>query len=135
MSFSLDRKKQREDMGINIIWNLYVLYFEDKQLIENVMYLILKHRGVTNLYKNRDPVCDMDENVGKTDKLIRIALGAVSGIASLAVFAGVLELSEVSAALLGVVSLIAFSTALTGLCGLYSMLGVDTCSESKRESL
>lgn len=122
-------------MGINIIWNLYVLYFEDKQLIENVMYLILKHRGVTNLYKNRDPVCDMDENVGKTDKLIRIALGAVSGIASLAVFAGVLELSEVSAALLGVVSLIAFSTALTGLCGLYSMLGVDTCSESKRESL
>lgn len=77
----------------------------------------------------------MDKNVGEVDKLVRIALGAVSGIASLAVLGGMLALPNVAALVLGVVSLILLGTALTGTCGLYSVLGVDTCSRSGGESL
>ncbi len=72
----------------------------------------------------------MEQNVGETDKLVRIALGAVSGIVSLAILGGVLALSGVIALVLGVVALVLLGTALTGTCGLYSVLGVDTCSRT-----
>jgi hypothetical protein len=77
----------------------------------------------------------MNKNVGETDKLVRIVLGAVSGIASLAVLGGMLSLPDVVAPVLGVISLMLLGTAVTGMCGLYSVLGVDTCSRSGGGSL
>jgi hypothetical protein len=70
----------------------------------------------------------MDENVGATDRQLRTALGAVLGIASLAILAGVIALPSVLSPILGVLALVMLGTAATGTCGLYSLIGVDTCS-------
>jgi hypothetical protein len=72
----------------------------------------------------------MERNVGEIDKRVRIAIGAVLGIASLSVLGGALPLPEIAAPVLGVVSLLALGTAATGTCGLYAVLGIDTCSVS-----
>jgi hypothetical protein len=70
----------------------------------------------------------MDSNVGVTDKRVRTALGAVAGSLSLATLAGVGSLPATAGPVLGIVALAMLGTALTGTCGLYSVLGVDTCS-------
>lgn len=70
----------------------------------------------------------MAQNVGSMDRRLRTAIGAVAGIVSLAILAGTLELPEVASPVLGVVAIIMLVTAATGTCGLYSLLGVDTCS-------
>lgn len=70
----------------------------------------------------------MDENVGATDRQLRTALGAVLGIASLAILAEVIALPSVFSPILGVLALVMLGTAATGTCGLYSLIGVDTCS-------
>jgi amino acid transporter len=72
----------------------------------------------------------MEQNVGEADKLVRIGLGAVLGIAALAVLGGSLQLPAVASPILGVISLVLLGTAVTGTCGLYAVLGVDTCSRS-----
>jgi len=72
----------------------------------------------------------MSQNVGSTDKLVRTALGAVLGIASLGTLAGAVPLPTLAAPVLGVVSLVMLGTAASGTCLLYSLLGVDTCSAS-----
>jgi hypothetical protein len=70
----------------------------------------------------------MDENVGATDRQLRTALGAVLGIASLAILAEVIAFPSVLSPILGVLALVMLGTAATGTCGLYSLIGVDTCS-------
>ena len=70
----------------------------------------------------------MEKNVGSNDKVVRIVVGAVAGVLSLAVLGGQVGLPTVASPMLGVVALAMLGTAVTGTCGLYSLLGVDTCS-------
>jgi hypothetical protein len=76
----------------------------------------------------------MQQNVGAADKRVRIALGAVLGIASLGTLGGAVPLPELAAPALGVVALVMLGTAATGTCGLYALLGVDTCPASAGDS-
>lgn len=69
----------------------------------------------------------MNTNVGSADRKLRTALGAVSGGVSLATLAGAVGLPAIASPVLGVVALVLLGTAVTGTCGLYSVLGVDTC--------
>ncbi len=70
----------------------------------------------------------MPVNVGDTDKIARTAIGAVAGAASLAILANSLSLPEVLSPVLGLVAVVLLVTSYTGVCPLYSMLGIDTCS-------
>lgn len=70
----------------------------------------------------------MESNVGATDRRLRTALGAVTGIASLAVLANVVSAPTVLSPVLGVVAVVMLATAASGTCGVYSLVGVDTCS-------
>lgn len=76
----------------------------------------------------------MDKNVGVTDARARAVVGAVAGSVSIATLAGVVSLPALTAPVLGVIAIIAFGTAATGTCGLYSVLGIDTCRISPDES-
>lgn len=76
----------------------------------------------------------MNKNVGSTDKMFRTLVGALAGVVSLATLAGAVPLPAVISPVLGVVAIMMLGTALTGTCGLYSVLGVDTCSRSGRGS-
>ncbi|MCU4719650.1 YgaP family membrane protein [Halapricum hydrolyticum] len=70
----------------------------------------------------------MEQNVGSLDKNVRIAVGAVAGTVSLAVLGGQVDLPEIASPVLGIVAVMMLATAVTGTCGLYSVLGIDTCS-------
>ncbi len=70
----------------------------------------------------------MNKNVGSMDRRVRVVVGAVVGTLSLATLAGVAPLPALAAPAFGVVAIAALGTAATGTCGLYSLLGVDTCS-------
>lgn len=74
----------------------------------------------------------METNVGSTDKLVRIVVGAIAGIVSLGVLAGAVPLPTVLSPVLGVGALILLVTGFTGFCGLYTLLGVDTCPADHR---
>ncbi|RAW43975.1 DUF2892 domain-containing protein [Halorubrum sp. 48-1-W] len=76
----------------------------------------------------------MDKNVGSMDARVRTAVGAVSGTISLATLAGSVPLPAIASPVLGVVAIVMLVTAVTGTCGLYSLLGVDTCSVSPDET-
>lgn len=82
----------------------------------------------------------MERNVGDLDRNIRIVLGAFSGVLSLTVLAqhnfvsqlpsaatGLTSLPEITSPILGVVSVVLLATAFTEKCGLYSVIGIDTC--------
>ncbi|QGA80701.1 YgaP family membrane protein [Candidatus Nanohalobium constans] len=72
----------------------------------------------------------MEENVGDTDSIVRITLGAVAGLLSLGILADVLPssltLPEIASPILGVVAIALLATGFTSKCGLYSVLGMDT---------
>ena len=72
----------------------------------------------------------MEENVGDTDSIVRIVLGAVAGLLSLAILADVLpasmSLPEIASPILGIVSVAMLATGITSKCGLYSALGMNT---------
>ncbi|GAB7090329.1 hypothetical protein JCM18237_06000 [Halorubrum luteum] len=70
----------------------------------------------------------MNVNVGATDRRVRTAVGALAGAASLGTLAGLIPASSVAALVLGIVAIAMLGTAVTGVCGLYAVLGVDTCS-------
>ncbi|MCL9812624.1 YgaP family membrane protein [Natranaeroarchaeum aerophilus] len=70
----------------------------------------------------------MNMNVGSMDRQVRTGVGAITGLLSIAILGGVLALPETLAAVLGIVAIVMLGTAATGTCGLYSVLGVDTCS-------
>jgi len=74
----------------------------------------------------------MAKNVGATDQRVRIGLGAIAGLVSLAVLAGALPLPTLAAPVLGLGAIILLATGLTGFCGLYTVLGVDTCPADSR---
>lgn len=76
----------------------------------------------------------MKQNVGVTDKRVRVAVGAIAGTLSLATLAGLVSLSGTAAIVLGVAALMLLGTAATGMCGLYSVLGINTCAVSPDES-
>lgn len=69
----------------------------------------------------------MEQNVGDTDQRVRTVIGAVAGAVSLAILAGALSAPLVLSPVLGVLAVVALGTAVTGTCGLYSLLGVSTC--------
>jgi len=56
------------------------------------------------------------------------------GIASIGTLSGAVSLPEIAAPVLGVASLLMLGTAATGVCGLYALLGVDTCPVSAVDS-
>lgn len=68
----------------------------------------------------------METNVGSTDKLVRIAVGAIAGFVSLAGLAQIVELQGVVSLLLGIVAILMLGTAFTNKCAVYSLLGVST---------
>ncbi|MDT3437190.1 DUF2892 domain-containing protein [Haloarcula sp. 1CSR25-25] len=74
----------------------------------------------------------MEQNVGATDKRVRIGLGAIAGLVSIGVLAGALPLPLLAAPVLGLGAVILLVTGLTGFCGLYSVLGMDTCPVDTR---
>jgi len=74
----------------------------------------------------------MEKNVGATDKAVRIGVGALAGLVSLAILLGTLSLPEVLSPVLGVAAVVLLVTAFTGFCGLYAVLGVDTCPAGSR---
>ena len=71
-------------------------------------------------------------NVGATDRTVRIAIGALAGIVSLAVLANAVPLPELASPVLGLMAVVLLGTGYTGFCPLYSLLGVDTCPASPR---
>ncbi len=73
---------------------------------------------------------DMTQNVGGTDRIARTAIGAVAGTVSLAVLADLVSLPAVTSPILGVVAVLLLVTSYTGVCPLYSLLGVDTSSRT-----
>lgn len=68
----------------------------------------------------------MEKNVGDTDRIVRIGLGAVTGAASLAILGNVVEANQMLSPVLGVVSLALLGTAYTSKCALYNALGMNT---------
>jgi hypothetical protein len=70
----------------------------------------------------------MERNVGATDRQLRTVFGALTGTASLVVLAGIVSAPAVLSLVLGLVAVIMLGTAATGTCGVYSLIGVDTCS-------
>lgn len=64
----------------------------------------------------------MEQTVGKTDKLIRIIIGIILLIVAFAFHVG-----QIAAAILAIIGTIALMTAISGLCLLYSLLGINTC--------
>ncbi|WP_284014830.1 YgaP family membrane protein [Halobaculum litoreum] len=68
----------------------------------------------------------METNVGSTDKLARIVVGALAGVLSLATLANAVPLPTVGALLLGAVAVIMLVTAFTSSCAVYSVLGIST---------
>jgi hypothetical protein len=69
----------------------------------------------------------MERNVGSLDQNVRIVVGALAGLLSLATLGGQVGLPDVAAPVLGIVAVVALVTGLSGTCGLYSVLGVSTC--------
>ena len=69
----------------------------------------------------------MANNVGSMDRKLRMAVGAIAGLLSLAILANALSLPEIASPVLGVVAVMMLVTAATGTCGVYSLLGVSTC--------
>jgi hypothetical protein len=74
----------------------------------------------------------MKQNVSSTDGSVRILLGAVAGVVSLAVLASLISSPTILSPVLGVASLILIGTGLTGSCPVYTVLGINTCSASSQ---
>lgn len=68
----------------------------------------------------------MDKNVGSTDKIVRIVLGAVLGLASIGILTDYVPATEIASPVLGVLSIVLLATGYFGKCALYSALGMDT---------
>lgn len=69
----------------------------------------------------------MAQNVGSMDRKLRTGAGAVAGLLSLAILADAVALPGIASPVLGVVAIMMLATAAMGTCGVYSLLGVDTC--------
>jgi|AntDeeMinimDraft_6_1070357.scaffolds.fasta_scaffold07613_3 hypothetical protein len=68
----------------------------------------------------------METNVGETDRYARIVLGAILGVASLAILGEAIPAPMLLSPVLGAVSIVLIITAATNKCGVYSLLDVNT---------
>ncbi|WP_257299039.1 DUF2892 domain-containing protein [Haloarchaeobius sp. FL176] len=74
----------------------------------------------------------MELNVGSTDRIVRLVLGAVMLVAAVVVGAGILSVGSGTVAtvgaplVLGVVGLVLLVTGYTQTCPAYSLLGIRT---------
>ena len=64
------------------------------------------------------------KNVGNADRIIRIVVG-------LALFFGAYSTGGAAAIVLAIAGVIALATGLIGWCGLYTLLGINTCKIDK----
>ncbi len=71
----------------------------------------------------------MKKTVGSVDKIIRIILGIV-----LLVVAFVVSVGQVLKVIFIIVGVIALLTSITGLCPLYSLLGINTGKAKDKET-
>ena len=69
---------------------------------------------------------NMEENVGDTDGIVRILVGAVLGLASLGILLNMVPLDALYSPVLGVLSIVLLATGFTSRCALYSAVGVNT---------
>ncbi len=74
----------------------------------------------------------MKMNVGAIDRKVRITIGALAGILSLAILGNLVSLPELASPALGVVSLLMLVTGFTGFCPVYTLLGIKTGEASPR---
>ncbi len=65
----------------------------------------------------------MKKNVGSVDKVIRILIGIVIAV-----------LGIVYQSWWGLLAILPLATAFMGFCGLYSLIGVNTCAKDKQTS-
>lgn len=65
------------------------------------------------------------KNIGETDKKIRIIIGFLMII-------GAIFLESIIRWFLLISGLVLIGTALIGFCGLYNLLGIDTCKLDKK---
>lgn len=68
----------------------------------------------------------MQKNLSRLDSRLRIVLGAVAGLAALAILADGVTAPQRYAAYLGIASVGLLVNGLTCRCGLYRLLGVST---------
>ena len=64
----------------------------------------------------------MKKNIGNTDKLIRLLLALLVAVLY---FFGVI--SGTLAIVLGILALVLVATSMVSFCGLYTILGINTC--------
>lgn len=60
----------------------------------------------------------MKQNIGKVDKIIRVVVGII-----------IMVLGLIFQSWLGILGIIPIATALLGFCGLYPLLGINTCKK------
>lgn len=72
----------------------------------------------------------MEENVGDTDSIVRIVIGAIAGVLSIGVLTDMLPsslgLPGIASPILGVIAIALLATGFTSKCALYSTLGMNT---------
>lgn len=71
----------------------------------------------------------MKKTVGSADKVIRIILGLI-----LLIIAFALSVGSALKVVLIVLGIIALLTAITSICPLYSLLGINTCKVKDKKS-
>ncbi|MDD3743744.1 MAG: DUF2892 domain-containing protein [Lentimicrobiaceae bacterium] len=72
----------------------------------------------------------MKKNIGNTDKLIRLLLALL-----IAVLYFTNIITGTLAIVLGILALMLVGTSLVSFCGLYTLLGINTCKRPSRESM
>lgn len=63
----------------------------------------------------------MKKNIGKTDRIIRLILGIV-----------IIALGVIYKSWWGILGVVSIFTAVTSFCGLYTLLGINTCRIDKK---
>lgn len=69
---------------------------------------------------------EIDTNVGDKDSIVRIGLGAISGLASIAILTNYIDAPEVASPVLGLIAIALLVTGFTNKCALYKALGINT---------
>jgi drug/metabolite transporter (DMT)-like permease len=72
----------------------------------------------------------MERNVGATEKLGRVAVGAVLLVVGVVVVGGMVDVTPVVGVLAALAGAILAVTGLTQSCPIYSSLGVNRCEEA-----
>lgn len=71
----------------------------------------------------------MEKTVGKTDKAIRIIIGII-----LLIIAFAFPVGTAWTVILIILGIIALITAISGFCPLYSLLGINTCKTTTKDT-